>query len=150
MINIDFNFNNEQVILAGVSGGADSMVLLDLLHKKELEIGFKLVCVHVNHNIRSESDSEQAFLSKYCSDNNVVFESMKIENYGDDNFHNEARTKRYNYFGSICKRYNAKYLFTAHHGDDLTETILMRITRGSNIKGYVGFKEVSTLASPKS
>ena len=71
-----------------------------------------------------------------------TFEGMTIEDYGDDNFHNEARTKRYIYFGEIVKKYKAKYLFTAHHGDDLTETILMRIVRGSTLRGYSGFSKV--------
>ena len=67
---------------------------------------------------------------------------MTIEDYGDDNFHSEAHTKRYNFFDEIVKKYNAKYLFTAHHGDDLIETILMRIVRGSTLKGYSGFSKV--------
>lgn len=65
---------------------------------------------------------------------------MKIEKYGDDNFHNEARNIRYQFFDEVVKKYNAKYLFTAHHGDDLMETILMRIARGSTLRGYSGFK----------
>ena len=67
---------------------------------------------------------------------------MKIEKYGDDNFHNEARTIRYNFFESLVKKYNANYLMTAHHGDDLIETILMRIVRGSTLRGYAGFKSL--------
>src|SRR5690606_33087465 len=46
------------------------------------------------------------------------------------------------YFAEIVKKYNAKYLFTAHHGDDLIETILMRIVRGSTLKGYSGFSKI--------
>jgi tRNA(Ile)-lysidine synthase len=64
---------------------------------------------------------------------------MVIEKYGDDNFHNEARAIRYRYFESLVEKYNANYLMTAHHGDDLVETILMRLTRGSTLKGYGGF-----------
>ena len=127
------------VVVLGNSGGPDSMFLLTALLKLSEKYNLKIVCAHVNHNVRSESDSEQAFLSKYCSDNNVVFESMKIENYGDDNFHNQARNIRYNFFEDLVKKYDAKYLMTAHHGDDLIETILMRIVRGSTLKGYSGF-----------
>ena len=67
---------------------------------------------------------------------------MKIDRYGDDNFHNEARNIRYQFFDEIVKKYNAKYLLTAHHGDDLMETILMRIARGSTLRGYSGFRKL--------
>ena len=65
---------------------------------------------------------------------------MIIKNYGDDNFHNEARNIRYNFFEDLVEKYEAKYLMTAHHGDDLIETVLMRIVRGSTVSGYAGFK----------
>ena len=73
---------------------------------------------------------------------NIIFEYIKIENWGDDNFHNEARTVRYNFFDEIVELYSARYLMTAHHGDDLIETILMRIVRGSTLKGYSGFSRI--------
>ena len=60
---------------------------------------------------------------------------MSVKSWGDDNFENEARTVRYNFFDKVVNEYNAKYLMTAHHGDDLIETILMRIVRGSTLKG---------------
>ena len=67
---------------------------------------------------------------------------MIIKEYGDDNFHNEARFIRYNFFENIVHKYEANYLMTAHHGDDLIETVLMRIVRGSNLSGYAGFRDV--------
>jgi len=135
---------NDYVVIA-TSGGPDSMALLHLLltYKEQKEIN--VVCAHVNHNVRIESKEEQKFLKDYCKKHNILFESMIIEHYRDDNFHNEARTIRYNFFQTICNKYNAKYLFTAHHGDDLMETILMRMVRGSTLKGYSGFKRQVTV-----
>ena len=130
----------ENVVVA-VSGGPDSMALLHLLTRVKKALDINVVCAHVNHNVRRESDDELIFVNKFCMQHGVIFESMKIEDYGDDNFHNEARTKRYTYFREIVKKYNARYLFTAHHGDDLMETILMRIVRGSTLRGYSGFSE---------
>lgn len=127
------------VIVLGNSGGPDSMFLLTALLKLRDKYNLKIVCAHVNHNVRVESDSEQVFLMNYCNEHDVVFEAMKIEEYGDDNFHNQARNIRYNFFEDLVKKYDAKYLMTAHHGDDLMETILMRIVRGSTLKGYSGF-----------
>lgn len=131
------NFNNPIVI--GVSSGPDSMCLLDILEKKTNKI---IVC-HINHNVRDESKEEELFLKKYCEDKNIIFESMTINKYEENNFENEARKKRYAFYEEILKKYNAKYLFLAHHGDDLIETVLMKIVRGSNIEGYAGIKEIS-------
>lgn len=129
-------------IIVGVSGGPDSMALLHLMSSIKKKLDIEVICAHVNHNVRKESSNEKKFVEQFCQDHNIVFESMKIEDYGDDNFHNEARSKRYHYFGKIVKKYNAKYLLTAHHGDDLIETILMRIVRGSTLRGYSGFSKI--------
>ena len=130
-------------LVVGVSGGPDSMALLHLLASIKKALDIEVICAHVNHNTgRPGQLEEQKFVEKYCKNNNIIFEGMIIEDYGDDNFHNEARSKRYNYFGKIVKEYNAKYLLTAHHGDDLIETILMRIVRGSTLRGYSGFSKI--------
>ncbi len=144
---LDFLINSvklmkNDIIVIGNSGGPDSMFLLNALLKIRDEYNLKIVCAHVNHNVRVESDSEQLFLMNYCKEHNVLFESMKIEEYGDDNFHNQARNIRYNFFEDLVKKYDAKYLMTAHHGDDLIETVLMRIVRGSTLKGYSGFDKI--------
>ena len=131
------------VIVLGNSYGPDSMALLSLLIRLKKALDIEVVCAHVNHNTgRPGQIKEQQFVEKFCRNNGVVFETMIIEDYGDDNFHNEAHTKRYNFFHKLVKQYNAKYLFTAHHGDDLMETILMRIVRGSTLRGYSGFSQV--------
>lgn len=131
----------EDVIVVGCSGGPDSMALLYILKELQKKLLFSLVCCHVNHNVRQESYDEKEFLENWCKDNAILFESMVIEHYGDDNFHNEARTIRYRYFEEIVRKYSANYLMTAHHGDDLVETILMRIVRGSTLTGYAGFQQ---------
>lgn len=138
----EINLLDKDVIVIGCSGGPDSMALMYVLQEIRKNTELLLVCAHVNHNVRVESKQEEEFLRKYCLDNNIVFESMTIQNYGDDNFHNEARKIRYQFFDDIVNKYKAKYLMTAHHGDDLIETILMRMVRGSTLKGYAGFEKV--------
>ncbi len=138
----DFHFEKGDTIVLGCSSGPDSMALFDMLLKLREKYKLNLVCAHVNHNMRKESEEEYAFLEKFCDTNNVVFEGMIIKEYGDDNFHNEARNIRYHFFEDVVLKYDAKYLLTAHHGDDLIETILMRISRGSNMQGYSGFHEI--------
>lgn len=145
----DVGLKYRDTVVVGVSGGPDSMALLYMLSQLKSELDIFIVCAHVNHNVREESDSEKVFIEKYCDNNQITFESMKIEEYGDDNFHNEARSKRYAYFESVVQKYGANYLFTAHHGDDLTETILMRIVRGSTFKGYAGFARILNIGDYK-
>ena len=135
----DYIFNNYVVI--GVSAGPDSMCLLDLLQKKTT----KIVVCHINHNVRKESIEEEEYITKYCQDKNIILEKTTINNYQENNFENEARKKRYMFYEDILKKYNSKTLLLAHHGDDLIETILMKISRGSNLDGYAGIKEISNV-----
>ncbi len=144
MINIEnsFSFNENDIIVIGCSAGPDSMALVDMLLKIRKKYHLLLIIAHVNHNVRVESIEEAEYVKCYCEKNKIIFETMTIEEYGDDNFENEARTIRYNFFDNIVKKYTADYLMTAHHGDDLIETIMMRIVRGSNLNGYSGFKKI--------
>lgn len=138
----DIKISDGDALVLGCSYGPDSMALFKTLLELRKKYDIKLVCAHVNHSKRKASDKEKLELEAFCNKNDVIFEYMKIEKYGDDNFHNEARNIRYQFFDEVVKKYNAKYLFTAHHGDDLMETILMRIARGSTLSGYAGFKKI--------
>ena len=129
-------------IVVGVSGGPDSMALLYILNEFKNKMDLNIICAHVNHNKRKESEQEKIDLENYCKKNNITFEYIKVTNWEDDNFHNEARSVRYNFFEELVYNYGAKYLMTAHQGDDLIETILMRIVRGSTLKGYSGFSRI--------
>ena len=136
--------SKNDVIVIGVSGGPDSMCLLNVLNYYQKKLNIKIICAHVNHGLREESKEEAEFVRKYCLKHNCVFEYMKINNYVNNKFsEQEGREKRYNFFIELVKKYHAKYLMTAHHGDDLTETIMMRLVRGSNLKGYIGIPKIS-------
>jgi len=148
-IDKNFKFSKDDIIIVGCSSGPDSMALLDMLIKIRKKYNLKLVVAHVNHNVREQSLEEANYMRNYCIENDLLFEMMTIEEYGDDNFENEARNIRYNFFESLVKKYGADYLMTAHHGDDLIETILMRISRGSNLSGYSGFHKVVNMGSYK-
>lgn len=128
-------------IVVATSGGPDSMCLLHLLCELKQELNLKLIVAHVNHNLREASKMEASFVQKVCEENNLIYEYLEIKDYGQENIEQAARLKRYNFFDELVHTYHAKYLMTAHHGDDLMETILMRLTRGSSLKGYAGFKK---------
>ena len=136
------NLKNETVVVA-TSGGPDSMALLHLVNSLKKELNLKIVCAHVNHKLRIESEAEAVMVEEFCIKNDIFFEFMTIDTYNDDNFHNDARIKRYDFFEKTVNKCKAKHLLTAHHGDDLMETVLMRIVRGSSLKGYAGFSEKS-------
>ena len=136
----ELEINDNTPLVVGCSAGPDSMALLHYLNNNTNN---KIICVHINHNIRKESKTEEQYLEKYCKQHNIIFEKMIITKYNKNNFENEAREKRYQFYEKILHKYNTKYLFLAHHGDDLIETILMKIIRGSNIEGYAGIKKIS-------
>ena len=138
----DIKIKDGDFLVFACSYGPDSMALFKSLLELRKKYDIVLVCAHVNHDKRRESAKEKEDLEAFCKENNVIFEYMKIDRYGDDNFHNEARNIRYQFFDEVVKKYNAKYLLTAHHGDDLMETILMRIARGSTLRGYSGFRKL--------
>mgnify|MGYP004543514281 FL=1 len=138
-VNININLEKEKYIIIGCSSGPDSMALLHYLKNNTQK---KIVCAHINHNKRKESKEEELYLKNYCQKNDIIFECKKIKSYNENNFENEARNKRYHFYEEILKKYNTKYIFLAHHGDDLIETILMKINHGSTLEGYAGIKEI--------
>ena len=92
MLKLDgiFKFNKNDRIVVGCSTGPDSMALVDMLLKIRKKYNLCIIIAHVNHNVRRESIEEEHFIKNYCLENNLFFESMIIEEYSDDNFHNEA------------------------------------------------------------
>jgi len=125
-----------------LSGGPDSMCLLHFLLEIQKQKKIKIIAIHINHNTRPSCEEEARFIANYLKEYDVTLEYHKIESYKKEKFtENEARTRRYEVFKQIVKKCNANYLFTAHHVDDLTETIIMRILRGSTLEGYAGFKQ---------
>ena len=137
------NISNSATVIVACSGGPDSMCLLSLVNSLKAK-NLQIICAHVNHQIRSESQMEAEMLQEYCKQNAIVFELLEINDYLTQNFtEDDAHRRRYKFFRELQKKYHAECLLTAHHGDDLIETILMRITRGSNLNGYMGIKRIT-------
>lgn len=134
--------DNETVVLA-LSGGPDSMCLLHLLQQVKKKI--TIICAHVNHKTRKENQSEYQFVRDYLKKSGITLEYYEILSYQKGRFREaEAREKRYQFFFDVYHKYQAKYLLTAHHADDLIETIIMRMLRGSSLEGYAGILQEST------
>ncbi len=131
---------NDKVVIA-TSTGPDSMFLLHLLEQFQTKLSLQIIIAHVNHNVRKQSQEEEEFIKNYAKEKKLDFELLKITEYKAANFQHDARSQRYEFFYKVVEKYQANYLMTAHHGDDLMETILMRLTRGSSLNGYIGIKK---------
>ena len=130
---------NDNVICA-VSTGPDSMALLLVLKNLKDMYHFNIVVAHVNHHLRKESEKEERYIRDFCERNSLIFEIYDYFPRDLKNLEAKAREARYEFFEKMIDKYNSKYLFTAHHSDDLIETVLMKLVRGSTINGYKGFK----------
>ncbi len=138
------NINKNDIAVVACSGGPDSMCLLSLVNELKNELNLKIIVAHVNHKLRIESEEEKEMVENYSKENNLIFELLEITKYSNNKFSEEdARKRRYYFFNKLIKKYNANVLLTAHHGDDLIETIQMRLTRGSNLSGYIGIKMIN-------
>lgn len=140
IINRDL-FSPGDVVIVAVSGGIDSMVLLDALAAERTALGLRLVVAHVNHGIRNASEEEYRFVERRCAEYDVPFEGMTLDPQKSGNFHQYARNRRYEFFAETARKHGAKKIALAHHADDQAETILMRLTRGSGFIGYAGMSE---------
>ena len=125
----------EKKLIVSVSGGVDSTVLLYILK----ELNAEIVVVHFNHQQRSESIIEAEYVKTLASTFQYPFEYFELSITKD--FHNEAHQQRRFYLLEMAKKYETDVIITAHHLNDLLETILMRLSRGSNLLGYSGFVE---------
>lgn len=135
----DNNINISKPIVVAVSGGADSIVLLNILYNLKYDV----IMAHVNHHMREQSEIEEKEMIKLANKLNIPFEILEYHYDGSDNFHNASHNARYNFFKEVCKKYNTNLIATAHHLDDQAETILMKIMEGSNLYGYGGISIVN-------
>ena len=127
-------------VICAVSGGPDSMALLLILKSLKDLYHFNIIVAHVNHHLRKESDKEERYIRDFCEQKGLIFEIYDYFPRDLKNLEAKARQARYEFFEKLIDKYNSKYLFTAHHSDDLIETILMKLVRGSTTNGYTGFK----------
>lgn len=134
--------SKEQLILLGLSGGADSVALLRIL----LAIGYRCVAVHCNFHLRAEeSNRDQQFVEQLCSRLGVKLELCSYDtiSYAAEkkiSIEMAARELRYADFERLRQEYNANSIAVAHHRDDSVETLLMNLMRGTGIRGLTGIK----------
>jgi tRNA(Ile)-lysidine synthase len=119
--------------VVAISGGVDSMVLLDILRREsELE----LIVTHFNHGTRSDSTEDEKLVVKTAKANNIPFE-VGYAKLGKNASEERARKLRYEFLNNVKKHYSADSIITAHHQDDLIETAFINILRGSGPRGLI-------------
>ncbi|HUU27497.1 MAG TPA: tRNA lysidine(34) synthetase TilS [archaeon] len=136
-------------VLAAVSAGLDSMVLLDILFRLSVREGFSLTAAHFDHRLRGEqSRAEGELVRKRCESLEVPFVSGAAEvgvlaAIGRMNLQNAARLARYSFLWDCADRLACDRLATGHHRDDQAETVLMRLLSGSSLFGLAGIQPSS-------
>ena len=126
--------------LVAVSGGADSVALLDLLHGVAPELGLTLVVAHVDHGIQTAGRAVGRTVGKLAEKYGWPFETVELQ-LGPDATETEARRARYAWLREAQHRLDAAYLVTAHHQDDQIETVVLRALRGSAPAGLAGIAQ---------
>jgi tRNA(Ile)-lysidine synthase len=128
--------------IVAVSGGPDSVALLDLLQGLPDDLGLTLVVAHVDHGISTAGRAVGRTVAKLAEKYGLPFEITEL-NLGSDTTETEARRARYAWLRELQDRLGARYLVTAHHQDDQIETVLLRLLRGSASAGLAGMSDQS-------
>lgn len=128
-------FSNQTVILA-VSAGPDSMSLLAGFYQLSRQYDMKLIVAHVDHQLRPDSAAEYRLLREYCvaRDITVLNKQWPIAEHPPKGLEASAREFRYSFFTELMRKYNASFIATAHHADDLLENILMKLIRSGDLR----------------
>lgn len=136
-------FRPGDTLIVGLSGGADSSALLDLLTRLP-DYNLHLVAAHLNHSLRgAESDADEEFCRVAASGYAIPFESRRVDvtKMAADlrlNLEDAGRRARIDFFDEVHRNYGAAAVVLAHHADDQAETVLMRLLRGSGTTGLSG------------
>jgi len=125
-----------QRVMVGLSGGIDSVVLLDLLHQLSLAWKFELSSVHVNHQLQPEAGKWAAFCRRYCAGLGVPLKVKKVSVATGNSLEGAARAARYR----ALLQQQADILVLAHNADDQAETVLLHLLRGSGIRGLAAMR----------
>jgi len=128
-------------ILAGVSGGPDSLCLLDILHAA----GYPVIVAHFNHRLRPEADLEAASVSERARSLGLPFvaDSADVRAYADEqsiSLEEAARTLRYRFLFDAARKHEAQAVAVGHTADDQVETVLMHFLRGAGLAGLKGME----------
>ncbi len=136
--------NKGDSVICAVSGGADSVCMLDILKELKEELSLTLYVAHINHQLRDEeADRDELFVKKLAEDSKIPFYCKKVDVKAlaitnKLSCEEAGRIARYDFLKELKETLNADKIATAHNRNDNVETVLMRIARGTDIKGLSG------------
>ncbi|GAA6375940.1 tRNA lysidine(34) synthetase TilS [Firmicutes bacterium i23-0019-B6] len=136
-------------VIAGVSGGADSVCLFLMLLELREKIGFDLIAVHVHHGLRGEAaDQDQQFVEALCEQHRIPLEIFRVNlesiaKKRKQSLEEAGRMVRREAFDSVCKKYGGNKIALAHHQNDNAETMLWNLSRGTGLDGLGGIRPVN-------
>lgn len=145
ILNTGLLSTNDRILVA-CSGGLDSSVLVYALSIIKDEFNLSIVLCHLNHNLRGkESDRDERFVKSLAKKYGCAFYSKKLtknelKGVAGDSLQDFLRTKRYDYFSEVCEKQKLDKIVTAHNSDDVVETFLMRLLKGTSLKGLTSIK----------
>ena len=136
-----------KTLVVAVSGGPDSLALLDLLYQIKEQYRFRLLAAHLDHQLRLDSFKEEKVISAYCQNKSIELINEKWPKSLQPIVGVEAaaRKYRYDFLVKIMRNYQGDYLLTAHHMDDLLENILLKFIRSGNPSEMNSLKAVSKM-----
>ncbi len=136
-------------IILGVSAGPDSVALLHNFLKIKDQYKLRIICAHLDHSLRKESDLESKFIQNLCKKMGVeiIAERKDVGKFSRDSLEQSARNLRFDFFLKCARQKKVKKIALAHHKDDLAETILMRVIRGTGLCGLRGILPKSSFKS---
>lgn len=136
-------------VIAGVSGGADSVCLFLMLLELREKIGFDLIAVHVHHGLRGEAaDQDQRFVEALCEQHRIPLEIFRVNlesiaKKRKQSLEEAGRMVRREAFDSVCQKYGGNKIALAHHQNDNAETLLWNLSRGTGLDGLGGIRPVN-------
>ncbi len=141
-------FSEGATVIAGISGGPDSVALLHILKNLAPKLSINLIAAHVNHQLRAEAGQEEEFVQSLCQEWQIpcycqIVDVEKVARDQKKGIEEAARDCRYQFFEQLKQELQADCVATAHHRDDQAETILLHFLRGSGIKGLRGILPVN-------
>lgn len=143
----------DTVILAGVSGGADSRCLFEVLYALREVLGFSLCVVHVDHGIRETSGRDADAVKNLCKSRGIPVLIRRIDDIKSQmpgmSLEEAARSIRYRIFAEALDHFGADRLALAHNMDDQAETVLFKLFRGAGLQGMAGIRPVTFMEELK-
>jgi len=134
-----------QTVIAAVSGGYDSLCMLNVLCNLRRLRGFEVCVAHLNHMLRDEADGDEEFVVKEAQRLGIkaYTKGIDVSKYAEENkisFETAGRVLRYGFFDEISGKYESTVVATAHNANDSAESMLMHLMRGSGLTGLVGIR----------